>query len=63
MSQQSTRIKSGKASLIGGIVVGFACLVLWTAIGRDLGTDTVPWMLLGVAVSIGVGAWIRIADL
>jgi hypothetical protein len=57
------RIKSGKASLIGGIVVGVASFVLWTAIARDLGVDTVPCLLAGLVVSAGIGAWIRIADL
>ncbi len=57
------RIKSGKASLIGGIVVGVASFVLWVAIARDLRVDTVPWLFAGLVVSGGIGAWIRIADL
>ncbi len=57
------RIKSGKASLIGGIVVGIACFVLWTAIARDLGADTAICLVAGLIVSAGVGTWIRIADL
>jgi hypothetical protein len=53
----------GKASLIGGIVVGLASFVLWTAIARDLGADTVPWLAAGAVVSTGIGVWIRRADL
>ncbi|HYZ22826.1 MAG TPA: hypothetical protein VE690_11780 [Rhodopila sp.] len=57
------RIKSGKASLIGGAAVGLASFVLWTACAHELGADTVPWLALGALVSAGIGAWIRIADL
>ncbi len=57
------RIKSGKASLIGGIVVGVASFVLWAAITRDLGVDTVPCLVTGLVVSGAIGTWIRIADL
>ena len=55
--------KSGKASLIGGIVVGIASLALWTAIAHELGADTTPWLALGVVVSVAIGTWIRLADL
>jgi len=57
------RIKTGKASLIGGIAVGIAGFVLWTVVARELGAATVPWMMAGAVVSAGIGAWIRIADL
>jgi lipopolysaccharide export LptBFGC system permease protein LptF len=57
------RIKAGKASLIGGIVVGLASFVLWTAIARDLGAGTVPWLAAGFLVSAAIGVWIRKADL
>ena len=57
------RIKSGKASLIGGVVVGVASFVLWAAIARDLGVDTVPCLVAGLVVSGAIGTWIRIADL
>ena len=57
------RIKSGKASLVGGIVVAIASFVLWMAIARDLGVDTAPCLLAGLIVSGGIGAWIRLADL
>ena len=57
------KIKTGKASLIGGIAVGIATFVLWTVIAREIGADTIPWMIAGLAVAGGIGAWIRIADL
>ena len=56
-------IKSGKASLIGGIVVGIASFVLWTAIARDLGAGTAPWLAAGFVVSAAIAVWIRKADL
>jgi len=57
------RIKPGKASLVGGIAVAVAALVLWSAIAHELGSDTVPVLLVGVLVAVGIGAWIRVADL
>lgn len=57
------RIKPGKASLIGGIAVGFAVLVLWTAIAHELAADSVTTIAVGVLVAAGVAAWIRVADL
>ncbi len=63
MNEPRPRIKSGKASLIGGIVVGLASFALWTAIAHDSGADSLPWLLAGAVVSAGIAAWIRIADL
>ena len=57
------RIKSGKASVVGGIVAGLPSFVLWTAIARDLGAGTAPWLAAGFFVSAAVGVWIRKADL
>jgi hypothetical protein len=59
----SGRIKQGKASLIGGIAVGFAVLVLWTAIAHELAADTIPTLAAGVLVAGGIATWIRLADL
>jgi hypothetical protein len=59
----SQRIKQGKASLIGGIAVGLAVLVLWTAIAHELATDSAAIIVLGVLVAAGIAAWIRVADL
>ena len=55
--------KSGNASLIGGIVVGLASFVLWTAIAREVGAASPPWLAAGLVVSTGIAAWIRAADL
>lgn len=63
MSVSRAKVTSGKASLIGGIVVGVACFVLWVAVTHELGVDTMPWLVAGFFVSAGVGAWIRVADL
>jgi lipopolysaccharide export LptBFGC system permease protein LptF len=57
------RIKQGKSSLVGGIAVGIAALVLWTAIAHELAADNIPTIIVGMLVAGGIGAWIRIADL
>jgi hypothetical protein len=56
-------VKQGKASLIGGIAVGFAAFVLWTAIAHELSADTVMTLVVGVLVAGGIATWIRVADL
>lgn len=57
------RIKQGKASLVGGIAVGFAVLVLWMAIAHEVAADGPVTIALGVLAAAGVAAWIRLADL
>jgi hypothetical protein len=57
------RIKPGRASLVGGVAVGVASVVLWAAVAHELRADTAPVLVLGVLVSAAVGAWIRVADL
>ncbi len=57
------RIKPGKASLIGGIAVGVAVVVLWAAVAHELGADSVPVLIAGVLVAGGIATWIRVADL
>jgi formate hydrogenlyase subunit 3/multisubunit Na+/H+ antiporter MnhD subunit len=57
------RIKQGKASLVGGIAVGVAVLVLWTAVAHELATDSVAVIVAGVLVAAGIATWIRVADL
>ena len=37
MSASRVRVTQGKASLIGGIVVGITAMVLWTAVTHELG--------------------------
>ncbi len=57
------RIKQGKASLIGGIAVGIAVLVLWTALAHELAVDSIPTIVAGLLVAAGIATWIRVADL
>jgi len=57
------KIKTGKASLIGGIAVGIASMIIWAGISRELGYAGIVPMGLGLLVSAGVAGWIRLADL
>jgi hypothetical protein len=59
----SRRIKQGKASLIGGIAVGVAVLVLWTAVAHELTADSFAIIAVGVLFAAGIATWIRLADL
>jgi hypothetical protein len=56
-------IKQGKASLVGGIAVGIAVLVLWAAIAHELAADTILVLVVGALVAGGIATWIRLADL
>ncbi len=57
------RVTTGKASLVGGMVVAIASLVLWMAAARDLGFHGNLVLGLGVAVAAAAGFWTRLADL
>ena len=57
------RIKQGKASLVGGIAVGAAVLVLWAAVAHELAADSAVSIVVGALVAAGIAAWIRVADL
>ncbi|HEX4273652.1 MAG TPA: hypothetical protein VHZ32_19835 [Rhizomicrobium sp.] len=63
MSAPRAPIKPGKASLIGGIVVGVASLVLWAAVTRELGFGGPIFLGAGLLVSAVLAIWIRMADL
>jgi len=63
MSVPRTRINPEKSSLIGGIVVGIASMVLWVAVTRELGFDGTATLGVGLLVSAAVATWIRVADL
>ena len=63
MSGARARIKTGKASLIGGIAVGIAVFVLSQAIARECGAGGTGATIAGLILAGAVGAWIRIADL
>jgi hypothetical protein len=63
MSPPRAHVTAGKASLIGGIVVGIATMVLWVAVTHELGFQGTLSLGIGVAVSAAVGIWTRLADL
>jgi hypothetical protein len=63
MSTQRAHVTSGKASLIGGIVVAMAVMVLWVAATRELGFHGMLIMGAGLLVSAAAGIWTRLADL
>ena len=63
MSAPRGHVTTGKASLIGGIVVGIASMVLWVAVTRELGFHGVMTIGAGLLVSAAAGAWTRLADL
>lgn len=62
MSQRG-HVTSGKASLIGGVVVGIATLILWLAVTRELGFTGTPALIAGAGVAGVAGVWTRLADL
>jgi hypothetical protein len=53
-------VKRALPSLIGGIFTALVAFVLWLLL---FGTGSVPLIALGALVSVGLGAWIRLADL
>lgn len=63
MIQPHTRIKPGRASLIGGIAVAAASFILWAAVTHELAADTTATLIVGLCVAAGIGVWIRMADL
>jgi hypothetical protein len=63
MSTVRGHVTTGKASLIGGIVVAIATLVLWVAVTGELGFQGTLSLGAGVAVSAAAGLWTRLADL
>ena len=53
-------VKRALPSLIGGIFTAIVAFVLWLLL---FGTGSVAAIALGALVAIGLGAWIRLADL
>jgi hypothetical protein len=53
-------VKRGLPSLIGGIFTAIVAFVLWLLL---FGTSSVAMVALGALAAIGLGAWIRLADL
>ena len=63
MSTPRAHITTGKASLIGGVVVAVASMVLWVAVTGELGFHGTPSLIAGLLVSAAAGIWTRLADL
>jgi hypothetical protein len=63
MSTQRAQVTTGKASLIGGIVVGIATMVLWVAVTGELGFQGTLSLGAGLLVAAAAGIWTRLADL
>jgi hypothetical protein len=63
MSTQRADVTTGKASLIGGIVVAMAVMVLWVAATRELGFHGMLIVGAGLLVAAAAGIWTRLADL
>ena len=61
--QPRARIKPGRASLIGGIAVGFASFAIWIAIASEFHANTPVFLGAGALVAAAIGTWIRVADL
>jgi hypothetical protein len=63
VSAARARVTTGKASLVGGIVVAVASMVLWQAVTHELGFHGMMSMGVGLVVSAAAGIWTRLADL
>ena len=63
MSTQRVRVTTGKASLVGGVVVAIASMVLWLAVTHELGFHGMVTMGAGLLVAAAAGIWTRLADL
>ena len=62
MNMPRARVTSGKASLVGGIVVAIASMVLWLAVTQALGFHGLLVMAAGLLLSAAAGIWTRLAD-
>ncbi len=63
MNEVRSRIKPGRASLIGGVAVAVASFIIWAAVSRELGFETPAVLGVGLLAAVGIGIWIRLADL
>ena len=63
MSTGRAHVTTGKASLVGGIVMAIAAMVLWVAVTRELGFQGALSLGIGAVVSAATGIWTRLADL
>lgn len=53
-------VKRALPSLIGGIFTAIVAFVLWLLL---FGSGSIVMVVLGALVAIGLGTWIRLADL
>ena len=63
MTAPRAPITTGNASLVGGIVVGIASMILWVAATRELGFNGPLVLGAGLLVAAAAGVWTRLADL
>ncbi len=63
MTMGRASVTTSKASLIGGMVVGIASMILWLAVMSELNLG--GWAVLGAGllVSASAAVWTRLADL
>ena len=54
------KLKRSIASLVGGIAVALAVLILWLLLASDLEPQNIA---IGLLLAAAVGAWVRLADL
>jgi lipopolysaccharide export LptBFGC system permease protein LptF len=60
-----TPVQRNIASLVGGIVIGLGCFVLWLLVTSEI-TQAMPspiLITLGAAIALAIGFWIRLADM
>jgi hypothetical protein len=53
-------LKRSMPSLIGGVFSGVVVFAIWLLL---FGTGSLPMVALGLLLSVGLGTWIRLADL
>ena len=63
MNAPRAHVTTGKASLIGGIVVAIATLVLWAAVTSELDFHGPLVLGIGLVIAAAAGIWTRLADL
>ena len=63
MNTPRAPITTNKASLIGGLVVSVATIVLWLAVTGELGFQGPVNLGVGILIAVAAGIWTRLADL
>jgi len=63
MNTPRAPVTTGKASLIGGLVVSVATIVLWLAVTGELGFQGPVNLGAGILIAVAAGIWTRLADL